>query len=137
MFGWFDTARLERLQDAGLLILRVGAGGLMLGGHGWSKLVSFSTQTDFPDPLGIGSLPSLILTVFAEFFCALLLIPGLFTRLAALPLAITMLVAGLVVHGDDPFAKKEKALLFAVLYLAVALAGPGRFSVDHVFRKSR
>lgn len=137
MFGWFDTARLERLQDAGLLILRVGAGGLMLGGHGWGKLQSFTLQTDFPDPLGIGSLPSLILTVFAEFFCALLLIPGLFTRLAALPLVITMMVAGLMVHASDPFAKKEKAFLYAVLYLAVALAGPGRFSVDHVFRKSR
>ena len=137
VFGWFDTARLERLQDTGLLVLRVGAGGFMIGGHGWSKLQSFTTRTDFSDPLGIGSLPSLVLTVFAEVLCALLLIPGLFTRLAALPLVITMMVAGLVVHASDPFAKKEKAFLYAVLYLAIALAGPGRFSVDYVFRKAR
>ena len=109
----------------------------MLGGHGWGKLVGFSTTNNFPDPIGIGSLPSQALTVFAEFLCAALLIPGLYTRLAALPLVITMMVAGLIVHADDPFAKKEKALLYAVIFLAVACAGPGRFSVDHVFRKSR
>lgn len=137
MFGWFDSARLERLQDAGLLVLRAGGAGLMLGGHGWGKFVGFSTASNFPDPLGIGSLPSQVLTVFAEFVCSVLLIPGLYTRLAALPLVITMLVAGLVVHASDPFAKKEKALLFAVIFLAVACAGPGRFSVDYVFRRAR
>lgn len=130
--------RLERLQDTGLLLLRVGAGGLMLGGHGWGKLLSFSaSRNTFPDPLGVGSFASLSLTVLAEVVCAALLIPGVYTRLAALPLVITMMVAGLLVHGSDPFAKKELALVYGVMYLAIACAGPGRFSVDYVLRKAR
>lgn len=139
MFGFAaDSARLERLQDTGLLLLRVGAGTMIAYGHGWSKLAGFSEKSaTFSDPLGIGSLPSLAFAVFAEFFCAVLLIPGFYTRLAALPLAITMLVAGLLHHASDPFAQKEKALLFLVMFLAIACAGPGRFSVDHVFRRAR
>lgn len=130
--------RLERLQDTGLLLLRTGAGGFMAYGHGWSKLVGFSSKSEtFSDPLGIGSFASLALAVFAEFFCAALLIPGLYTRLAALPLAITMLVAAFLQHAGDDFGRKEKALLFLVMYLAVACAGPGRFSVDYVLRKAR
>jgi putative oxidoreductase len=120
------------------LLLRVGSGATMAYSHGWSKFSGFSEMsTQFPDPIGIGVVPSLALAMFAEFFCALLLIPGVFTRLAALPLAITMLVAAFVQHASDPFAKKELALVYLVMFLCVACAGPGRFSVDNVFRKTR
>ena len=139
MFGFAaDSARFERLQDTGLLLLRVGAGGLLALGHGWPKLVGFSAKSaTFSDPIGIGSAPTLAFAVFAELLCAALLIPGFHTRLAALPPAITMLVAGLVVHASDPFARKEKAFLYLVMFLGVACAGPGRYSVDHMFRRSR
>jgi putative oxidoreductase len=43
-----------------------------------------------------------------------------------------MLVAAFIVHGDDPFQKKELALLFLTPFLALLLAGPGRFSLDAV-----
>ena len=139
MFGFAaDSARFERLQDTGLLLLRVGAGGLLALGHGWPKLAGFSAKSaTFSDPIGIGSAPTLTFAVFAELLCAALLVPGFHTRLAALPPAITMLVAGLVVHASDPFARKEKAFLYLVMFLAVACAGPGRYSVDHMFRRSR
>lgn len=139
MFGFAaDSARFERLQDTGLLLVRVGAGGLMAVGHGWPKLIGFSAKSaTFSDPIGIGSTASLALAVFAEFFCAVLLIPGFHTRLAALPPAITMMVAGLVVHASDSFAVKEKAFLYLALFLTIACAGPGRYSVDHVFRRTR
>ena len=77
-------------------------GGLMPV-HGVPKLVGFSNMADkFPDPLGMGSQLSLISAVGAEVGCALLLIVGLGTRLAAIPLAFTMFVALFMVHGSDP-----------------------------------
>ena len=121
----------DKLSAIGLLILRVTLGGVMLFAHGGGKLVNFAdVSSKFPDPLGVGSPLSLGLAVFAEVFCAIAIMLGLFTRAAAVPLLITMLVAAFIVHGDDPFKKQEFALLYAVPFLALILTGPGRYSID-------
>jgi putative oxidoreductase len=116
----------------GLLLVRVGAGGIMLLGHGWGKLIGFSEVAErFPDPLGLGSSTlSLALAVFAEFFCAAAVVAGFATRFAAAPLVVTMLVAAFVIHADDPWAKKELALLYAVPFVALIFTGAGKFSFD-------
>ena len=85
---------------------------------------------DFGDPIGIGEVASKILAVIGEAICPLLIIIGLKTRLAAIPAIITMAVAAFVVHGADPFQKKELALLYLVGFVAIALLGPGKFSID-------
>ena len=41
-----------------------------------------------------------------------------------------MLVAAFIVHGADPFAKKEKALLYAICFLVIAITGAGKYSID-------
>ena len=86
----------------------------------------------FPDPLGVGNSLSMGLVVFAEFFCALAIAVGLLTRGAVIPLIITMLVAGLVIHGDDPWQKKELAFLYLVPLVTLLFTGSGRFSLDRV-----
>jgi len=122
--------------DLGLLILRLGVGGMILFGHGWGKLVGFSVISQrFPDPLGLGSTVSLSLAVFAEFFCAIAVMMGLLTRLAVIPLCITMFVAAGIIHGLDPWSKKEMALLYAVPFLVLFFTGPGRFSLDRMLGK--
>ncbi len=122
-------------NDAAALILRLGFGLTMLLGHGLGKLSGFADRMDsFPDPLGVGSPVSLGLTVFSEFFCALGVTVGLFTRAAVIPLIVTMVVAAFVIHGNDPFAKQEKAILFLIGYVAIFLAGPGKYAVDSRFK---
>lgn len=114
----------------GLLWLRLAIGGMMLA-HGLPKLISLLSGTiEFPDPLGLGPQLSLILAISAEVGCSLLLIFGLFTRLATLPLIITMGVAFLIIHGADPYFKKETPLLYLVSYLTLLLTGAGPFSFD-------
>lgn len=126
----------EWTSDVGLLVLRVGIGLMMLLRHGWPKLASFSEIMDsFPDPLGVGSTMSLTLAVFGEAVCSVLIILGVATRFSALPFLITMLVAAFVVHGGDPWARKELALSYAVPALTLLLTGPGRFSVDAWLRR--
>jgi putative oxidoreductase len=116
----------------GLLILRVVAGGMILLGHGWPKLMRFSDLSSrFPDPLGLGSTTlSLSLLLFAEVFCAAAVILGFATRLVAIPLVFAMLVAAFIIHADDPWQKKEFALLYALPFLTLICTGPGKFSVD-------
>ena len=118
-------------RDAGLLLLRLGVGGLMLTQHGWGKLLSYGDKAaTWADPIGVGPELSLALAIFAEVVCAALIVIGLATRGAAVPLAITMFVAAFVVHWDDPFAKKEFALLFLIPCLTLIGTGAGRWSVD-------
>lgn len=122
-----------RNLDLGLLILRVLVGGFMLFGHGWGKLMAFGEKFHtWADPLGVGHELSYILTVGAEVFCSLLLILGLVTRFAVIPLVITMLVIILIVHGDDDWHKKEFALLYLIPYMALLFSGPGKYSMDHL-----
>ncbi|HEU5394815.1 MAG TPA: DoxX family protein [Candidatus Methylomirabilis sp.] len=123
------------LPSLGLLILRLGAGGLLLGGHGWPKLQRFSERlTTFANPIGLGPEVSFSLVVFAEVLCSSLVILGLGTRLAALPIAIFLSVAAFVQHLHDPWAKKELPLLYLAAFLALLIAGGGRFSLDAVLR---
>lgn len=125
-------ARLRELgEDVGLLVLRISIGLMMLLGHGLPKLMEFSEKAgSFPDPLGVGSTLSLTLAIVGEVGGSILLVLGLGTRVGAVPFLVTMMVAVLVIHGDDPWARKELALLYAVPALALLLAGPGRFSFD-------
>lgn len=118
-------------SDIAALLLRLFFGGFMLLHHGLPKMLAWTEKADsFPDPLGVGSMASLALAVFAEVFCAALLVLGLCTRWATIPLMITMLIAAFVVHGDDPLAKKEFALLYFGAYAAIYFLGPGRYAVD-------
>jgi putative oxidoreductase len=121
--------------DLGLLFLRLSAGGMLLLGHGLGKLGAFSEVAGvFPDPLGMGSTFTLLVAIFAEVFCASLVVVGLSTRLATLPILGTLLTAATVVHAGDPWAKKEFALLYAVPFFTLLLTGPGSFSLDGVYK---
>ncbi len=127
----------ETAGHIGLLVLRVGIGCFMLV-HGWQKLSGFSQMADkFPDPIGMGSQLSLISAIGAEVGCSLLLIAGIGTRLAAVPLAFTMVVAHFVVHANDPWQTKELAALYLMIYVAIMLMGPGRFSLDELLWSKR
>ena len=133
----FDSKKQDQLTDIALLLLRFTVGSMMLYSHGWRKLMKFFSDDPigFADPIGLGMLTSLVLVVFAEVFCSFLLIIGLGTRLATTPLMITMLVAIFIIHWDDPFSKKEFAILYLVPYIVIFLMGPGRYSLDALITK--
>lgn len=123
--------------DFSLLLLRLTAGGIMLAAHGWSKFLAYQKMSaTFPDPFGVGSAVSLGLVVFAEFICAALVAIGLFTRLAAIPLIVTMVVAAFHIHAADPWKKKELAVIYLVMYVVIFLMGPGKYSLQNIFKIS-
>ena len=120
-----------------LLILRLAVGFMMLT-HGYGKLLRLfgDDPLKFADPIGIGVTASLALAVFAEFFCSIFLILGVATRLSAMPLIVTMLVAALIVHAPDAFGRKELPLLYAAVSFTIFITGAGKFSVDNlIFKK--
>jgi putative oxidoreductase len=116
--------------DLGLLILRFFSFAFMLS-HGWPKFQKLVVGNfQFGDPLGVGVEISLVLAVFAEFFCSLLIMIGFLTRPALMLSAITMAVAAFVAHDGDPFKQKELALLYLVVSVALIFTGPGKYAID-------
>lgn len=123
--------------DLGLLLLRLSAG-LFMASHGWDKALRLASgNTQFADPLGIGALPSLILAIFAELVCAAAVAVGIWTRAAAIPVVIAMAVAAFVQLAREPFGEKELALLYGAAFLAIALLGGGRYSLEAAWTKMR
>lgn len=125
-------------KDIILLVVRVFIGFAMLS-HGFPKLQMLleGGKIEFFDFLGLGPTVSLTLTVFAEFVCSILIILGLFTRVALGFLIFTMIIAAFVVHGADPFEKREMSLIYLSVYLLLIASGPGKISVDYMIEKRK
>ena len=105
-----------------------------LGGHRcllWVVLISLVFKTILAAIDGVINPDGVLYIAAAQQFAignfseALKLYP-----MPAFPLMITMVVAAFVVHGADPFGKKELALLYGAGALTLMLTGAGRLSID-------
>jgi putative oxidoreductase len=123
--------RDERARDVGLLFLRVSGGLFLLWVHGLPKLLDFSAQLQLiEDPFHLGSHLTLMLAIFAEVVCPLLIVAGVLARLACVPILFVLLVALLVVHPQWSVAEGQFGWLLLILFATVLIAGPGRLALN-------
>ena len=142
---------LERLlntpEDPVLTIVRVVLGGVMFA-HGAQKMLGWFGGYGFRGTMGFFreqlKIPSVFafLAIMAEFFGSIGLILGLFTRIAALGIAIVMLAAIFMVHlrvgffsnwfGNQKGEGFEYHLLAIALCIVLLARGAGAFSLDHM-----
>lgn len=128
-----DSAGNRRF-DISLLLWRLLFGMLFMM-HGLTKINDFGQMAlAFPDPLGVGSEISLILAIFGEVFCSVLLIFGLLTRLALIPMIFTMCIAFFVIHAGDPFSAKELSFIYLTTFIIIWVSGAGKYSLDYMIR---
>ncbi|KOS06222.1 DoxX family protein [Flavobacterium akiainvivens] len=130
----FDSSIDKKMNSFALLLLRIVVGCFMLT-HGVAKYKTLMDGGEFADPIGIGSSASLWLAVFAELVCSALLIIGFATRIAVVPLLITMIVAVFIVHSADPFGNKEVGGLYLIIYVLLLITGGGKYSIDGLIGK--
>lgn len=119
-----------------LLFLRIAVAGYMLT-HGVPKFMQvLAGDFRFLDPLGMGATTSLLLATFAEFLCSLLILIGLATRFATIPLLVTMFTALFVVHASDPVFSHYNIILYVISYVILLITGSGKYSVDYLMFKA-
>ncbi|NII40757.1 putative oxidoreductase [Curtobacterium flaccumfaciens] len=127
----------------GLTVLRVVLGVVFIA-HGAQK-VSQGIPGVTQGFAGMGvPFPEIAAPLVAglELVGGVLLVLGVATRVVAVLLAVDMVVAGVLAHLSSGFFSQdggfEYVLVLAAGSLAVALTGPGRYSVDAVvLRRSR
>jgi len=141
--SWLRRLLLTR-DDWALTVARVFAGGMMFA-HGAQKMLGWWGGGGFSATMEkmSGSLPPFIvfLVIMFEFFGALCLVFGLFSRPAALSLVIVMLGAIFKVHLPNGFFASDKGIEMPLLYLGLALVpligGGGALSLDRVLTRKR
>jgi putative oxidoreductase len=100
------------------------------------KLQNFSTmQSHFYNFFGVGSSVTLMVAIFVEVFCSMLVILGLFTRLAVIPIIIMLTVAAFSAKATQPLMNKELDFLYLVPFIVLLFCGAGRVSVDGMMNK--
>jgi putative oxidoreductase len=121
--------------NVALLIGRISIAALMWT-HGLPKMDKFAdTPVQFMEVFGMSHFLSLSLAVFAEVICSLFILLGFATRLAVIPLIITMLVVVFYIHADDPFGKQEMGLHYLLTYIMLLIMGSGKYSIDNLLYK--
>ena len=118
-------------QSFGLLWLRGTAALLLFLNNGWPKITHYGRElSTIDDPLGLGRTLTLWFALFAEVLCPTLIAVGLFTRLACVPVIVLLLVAMVIVHREWTLAQGEFGWLYVIVFVTLAVAGPGRFAID-------
>lgn len=124
-------------KDIVLLFVRVVIG-LLLITHGYPKLVKLLSgePIQFASIFGMSEQLSLTMAMFSEFICAILVMFGFATRLAAIPIVLSMLVVVFHVHADDPLGKKELPMLYLISYIYILFMGAGKYSIDYMLHRN-
>jgi putative oxidoreductase len=121
----------QRRLDTGLLLFRLLAGFALLRVHGWEKIANYEEELrSIPDPFGLGAGVNLSIAIFSDVFCAVLVMAGLFTRLASLSILGTTLVGLFFVHFSDAWHDKDVPLVYSIMFGVILLLGPGNYSLD-------
>ena len=132
----FLCKKLDRFADKGILLVRV-VFGISIAAHGYPKVMGGAEKWEMVGSVVFGNLPMGLtvaagaIAAFSEFLGGILLAIGLFTRIACIFLACTMLGA-LSYHlmSGDPFGKYSHALEVLVVFLMFLFTGAKTCSLD-------
>lgn len=130
------TSNAETRLGLGLLFLRAFGAFALLRTHGWPKVMDMEgTMAHIPDPMGLGQTFSVYYAIFANVFCAILIMLGLFTRWASFAI-ISITLSGLfIVHVTDPAKVQDTPLIYSIVFVSLIILGSGKYSLDAIIEK--
>jgi putative oxidoreductase len=126
-------------QDAGLAFIRMIVGIFMIF-HG-VEVFDKQKMAEYGKWMGELGFSSPLLMAYlgkgSEFLSGIFLVPGLFTRLAVIPLAATMLIICFGMGKGRIFMEDQHPFLFVLLALVFFFTGGGKWSLDHILFTKR
>lgn len=131
-FTYTNMARLFMRLFVGIMFMQFGIRHLV----NYNELI-----TTFPTVLGMSHAAALNIMIIIELLCSMMIILGIFTRLAVIPPMFSMIAAeyyilhdmlpNLPVYGLDSTDPGYLPIMFIGIYLFILLAGPGKISLDY------
>ncbi len=119
-----------------LLIFRIAIAAELMLAHGLKKIgIGVADAEVVPNPL---HLPETLNQLFAEaanLFFPVLVMLGLFTRLAVLPTLAVTLTGYFLVHWNDSLMEKDMPFMYSLAFLLLLSFGPGKYSIDNFINK--
>lgn len=118
--------------DKATLFLRLFIGALL-----FTQAITKSQQypwleSEYPTILGIDGASVVTIVGLLELIAGVMLTVGLLTRLVAIVMAIAMLAAAFVFFPGQSFDQSELKVVYAGIYVALAISGGGRYAFDTI-----
>jgi putative oxidoreductase len=104
--------------------------------HGLKKIgIGVPVAEVIPNPLGFPDSLNSFIAITANVYLPVLIIFGLFTRLAALPALAVTATGYFIMHGHDSLAERDIPFMFSISLLMIILLGGGKYSLDGYLSK--
>jgi putative oxidoreductase len=132
----FDTSVTYLLFNSAMLFFRVAISLEMIFVHGFKKLgIGVAEAEKVPNPLHMPEVFNYAFAVSANIFFPFLVLIGLFTRLATLPILAVTLTGYFILHWNDAALMRDTPFNYSVIYLFLLFMGPGKYSIDNYISK--
>ena len=126
------TAIPSAFFDIVILLFRVLLSIQMIYAHGLKKIgIGVLEAEQVPNPLHLPEMINSVFAIAANIFFPILVILGLFTRLAILPIVAVTLTGYFILHLHDAALIKDAPFMYSLSYLLILYFGAGRFSLDY------
>ena len=115
-----------------MLVFRVVLSLELMVVHGFKKIgIHVAEAEKVPNPLHLPEVINNAFAISANLIFPVLVILGLFTRIAILPILAVTLTGYFVLHWNDALLIKDTPFMYSLSYLLIMVLGPGRYSVDY------
>ncbi|CAN5633149.1 DoxX family protein [soil metagenome] len=119
-----------------LLVFRVAVSVELMVAHGLKKVgVGVQNAELVPNPLHLPEVFNQAFATTANLFFPVLVIVGLLTRLAILPVLAVTLTGYFLLHWHGSLLEKDTPFMYSLSYLLILALGPGKYSADFLIHK--
>lgn len=133
-----DPFPSHQVFNLGMLFFRIAASLEMIFVHGFKKLgTGLGEAEKIPNPLHLPEVFNNAFAISANIFFPLLVLIGLFTRLATLPSLAVTLTGYFILHWNDAALVRDTPYIYSIIFLLILALGPGKYSIDnYIYKRS-
>lgn len=131
-----DPSVTYLLFNTTMLFFRVAASLEMIFVHGFKKLgIGVAAAEKVPNPLHLPESFNYAFAVSANLFFPFLVLIGLCTRMATLPILAVTLTGYFILHWHDAALIRDTPFIYGIIFLLILFLGPGKYSIDNYISK--